>query len=229
MRLATLNVKIIEPSVLQSIDDVLRSKPDVEVIDVSDSIHISGAPTSPSAFQLVLYIIAPCSGLYTPDELNSFMQNGFKLSAFVKDLKPSQINGYHQHSFYESGGTGHTGPKSLVFGNVTLQEKVGKRIVTYVPEDRQLKAMYRQLKAMHRHAFGPDGTLSVEEDMYRLIRIHPFPNIEYAREVVPLNPFNIRPGRDAKAAEASEKGIGFLQVPYEVLKSYIPKQTTNAA
>jgi len=212
MRTTASKIRIIEPTVLQSIDDRLHSHPDAEVVDVSGHDHILNAEEPLSdVLSTVTYVVAPGSGLYTPAELQAFMID------LVPDLDGIQEIKYESDQFGEKGGKNqHTGPRSLVFGNYRFREKVGRRILTLEVTDQKLRE--------DRTVFDQDGTFSLEGDVYRQIRVHPFPNAQYARDVLSLNPFDKRPRDAAEAAQALANDIGFFRVPYRTLKAYMPKQ-----
>jgi|SRR3989344_6426080 len=143
-------------SKLTVVRNSLEANPDVVIVRVNDIKYFPNRDGFWS--QKVDYIVAPRKGLYTPDELQSFM-----MSLVPDGLVPTSVD-----SFQEYGNT-------LRFGVLYFDEKVGKEERTLTLTDDEL------LNANIPH-FG--NGKKITEDLLRRTWVRPYPNEAFARDVV---------------------------------------------
>lgn len=151
-------------SKLTIVRQALETNPEVVIVNADVRNYL---PDRNGFFcHTVSYWVAPKNGLYTADELQTFMMG------LVPDLTPTQKDAFRQ---YDKNG-------DLQFGKLYFDEKVGeerrttKRILTLTDEELLNVAGF------------VDGKQTIDEDVTekytRRTWVCPFPNEAFARDVL---------------------------------------------
>ncbi len=175
----------------------LETNPKIIVVHISETIDLPGRngfclPSDSRHY--VNYWIAPKNGLYTADELQTFMMG------LVPGLTPTEKEDFIQ---YDKNS-------DLKFGRLYFAEKIGeerritKRIITLTDEMFCVDVIDKDLIKEHmRECFGlVDGKRTIDEEVtkeyMRGIWVSPFPNEAFARDVLNEKlegyPYQVKPG-----------------------------------
>src|SRR3989344_8448757 len=149
-------------SKLTIVRQALERNPDIDVVNVLDSINIQtiSYPSDLGGWaHTVIYAVSPKRGLYTAEELQRFMD------CLIPGVEPTTRDDFREEH------------EKLLFGKLYFDEEIGpvRRTITLELSDEELK-----------DADGFDGKRTVSDDIYeghmRRIWVSPYPNEIIARE-----------------------------------------------
>jgi|SRR3989344_4763405 len=149
-------------SKLTIVRQALERNPDIDVVNVLDSINIQtiSYPSDLGGWaHTVIYAVAPKRGLYTAEELQRFMDR------LIPGVEPTTRDDFREEH------------ENLLFGKLYFDEEIGpvRKTLTLEFSDEELK-----------DSDGFDGKRTVIDEVYkghmRRIFVAPYPNSSIARK-----------------------------------------------
>lgn len=153
-------------SKLRTVRTALETNPDVVIVHVSDEKNFQNLPENPKRWEsrlfthLVEFFVASRQGLYTADELQTFMEG------LVPGLEPKAYNKPYQTDKILYFG-------KLFYDEIIWEERIARKITITDPDLQGLEGVVNGKR-----------TIIEDRNFSRRILVRPFPDEKLARDIL---------------------------------------------